>query len=197
MASSQPLIREDSHDCFRSVAGTVGQAAAILGMLCRDPADLAAAHARLVVVADRSDALVCELFGVPDAAGRCALGRALHSVVVHLRTAAERASGHRATTLVDELTEVIGIVEECGQHTARSLTAPLNSIEAQRYRAEIRRLADDADDAFRRLFARWYFDTDDLMAVAEMRDLGDELENVVQAFESVADAMLVTDRRPG
>ena len=48
-----------------------------------------------------------------------------------------------------------------------------------------------ADDAFRRLFARWYFDIDDLAAIAGMRDVGDELENVIRAFESVADAVLV------
>ncbi|MGW4330216.1 hypothetical protein ACWEKR_30545 [Nocardia sp. NPDC004573] len=197
MASSQPLIGEDSHDCFRSAAGTVGQAAAIFGMLPRDSADPAAVHARLAALAERSDEFGCELHGAPEAAGRCALGPALHSVVAHLRTAAERASLHHTTALVDELTEVIAIVEECGQHTARSLTAPLNFREAQRYRAEIQRLAEDADDAFRRLFARWYFDTEDFMAVAGMRDLGDELENVVQAFESVADAVLVRDRRLG
>ncbi|MEU2042184.1 hypothetical protein [Nocardia niwae] len=197
MASSPPLVREDSHDCFRYAAATVGQAAAIIGTLNRERADPAAVHARLVVLADRSDGFGCELLGAPDTADRCALGRALHSVVVHLRTAAERANRHRVTAPVDELAEVIDIVAECGQHTARSLTTPLNTLLTHRYRSAIRQLADDADDAFRRLFARWYFDTDDLTAVAGMRDLGDELENVVRAFEEVADAVLVTDPLPG
>ncbi|WP_063052186.1 hypothetical protein [Nocardia arthritidis] len=194
MTSSQPLVREDSHDCSRHAADTVGQAAAILGMLHRIPADHAEVSARLTPLADRSADIACELLG--ESAGRCALGRALHSVVIHLRTTAELANRHRVTVLADELVEIIGIVQECGQNTARSFAAPLDSMWAAHYRAEILRLADDADDAFRRLFARWYFDTDDLTTVAGMREVGDELENVVRAFESVADAAVAADR-PG
>ncbi|WP_174185193.1 hypothetical protein [Nocardia barduliensis] len=124
------------------------------------------------------------------------LGRAMHSVLTHLRTSAERANRHRVTSVADELAEVIGIVEECGRHTAGLFAAPFDPTWAAWYRAEILRLAEDADDAFRRLFARWYFDTDDLAAVAGMREVSDEVENVVRAFEEVADAVpaIVADR---
>lgn len=192
MTSSRPLVREDSHDCSRHAADTVGQAAAVLGMLHRIPADHAEVSARLAPLADRSADIACELLGE----SRCALGRALHSVVIHLRTTAELADRHRVAVLADELVEVIGIVQECGQNTARAFAAQLDSVRAAHYRAEILRLADDADDAFRRLFARWYFDTDDLTTEAGMREVGDELENVVRAFESVADAAVAADR-PG
>ncbi|MEU6829275.1 hypothetical protein ABZ894_11565 [Nocardia beijingensis] len=181
MTSSQPLARKHSHDCARQAADTVGQATAILGMLDLVPADHAAVHARLAALAEDS---ACE----PD----CDLTRALRDAVVSLGTTAELAHRHRVTALADELAELIGIVEECGRNTARTFAAPVDSVGAERYRAEIGRLARDADDAFRRLFARWYFDTDDPATVAGMRDVGDELENVVRAFESVADAV----RRP-
>lgn len=181
MTSSRPLAPRHSHDCARRAASTVGQATAILGMLHLVPPDHAAAHARLAALAEGS---ACE----PD----CDLTHALRAVVVHLGTTAGLAHRHRVTALADELAEIIGIIDECGRHTVRSFAAPLDSVAAARYRAEILRLAGDADDAFRRLFARWYFDTDDPAAVAGMRDMGDELENVVRAFESVADAV----RRP-
>ncbi|MFE7746922.1 hypothetical protein [Nocardia sp. NPDC057455] len=160
-------------------------------MLHRIPADHAAVYARLAMLAECDADIVCALPGEP--AGRCALGRALDSVVIHLRTTAELANRHHVTVLADELVEVIAIVQECGQHTARSFEAPLDAVWAAHYRAEILRLANDADDAFRRLFARWYFDTDDLTTVAGMREVSDELENVVRAFESVADAAVVAD----
>ncbi|WP_039800160.1 hypothetical protein [Nocardia araoensis] len=190
MAPSQPLTRRHSHDCSRRAAGAVGQAAAILGMLHRVPADHAAVHARLASLAED---ITCEPHGEPD----CDLTRALRDIVVHLGTAAELAHRHRATVLADELAEIIGIVEESGRNTARSLAAPPDRGAAARYRAEIARLARDADDAFRRLFARWYFDTEDPAAVAGMRDVGDELENVMRAFESVADAVHPSNELPG
>ncbi|MFD8247576.1 hypothetical protein [Nocardia sp. NPDC059691] len=177
MTSSQPLARRHSHDCSRRAADTVGRAAAMLDML---PVVPDAVHARLSALAE---GIACE----PN----CDLTRALRDVVVHLAATAELAHRHRVTALADELAEIIGIVEECGRNTARSFAAPWDPVGAARYRAEILRLAGDADDAFRRLFARWYFDIDDLAAIAGMRDVGDELENVIRAFESVADAVLV------
>ncbi|MGV9540817.1 hypothetical protein ACWEPH_05050 [Nocardia beijingensis] len=181
MTLSQPLARKHSHDCARRAASTVGQATAILGMLHLVPADHAAVHAQLAALAEDC---TCE----PD----CDLTRAMRAVVVHLGTTAELAHRHRVTALADELAELVGIVEECGRNTARTFAAPLDSVGAERYRAEIARLAHDADDASRRWFARWYFDTDDPATVEGMRHVGDELENVVRAFESVADAV----RRP-
>ncbi|UAK35120.1 hypothetical protein K8O92_15615 [Nocardia asteroides] len=193
MSSSQPLAWSESHDRFQHSAGAVGLAAAMLGRLGRVPADHAAVHARLAILADST---VCAPLDSPAATDRCRLGSALHSVVVHLRTVAERAHRHGVTTLADEIVEVIGIVEECGRGTARSFATTTDATWPARYRAEISRLADDADDAFRRLFARWYFDTDDLATVAGMREVGDELENVVRAFESVADAVTAMAAQP-
>ncbi|MGW5221945.1 hypothetical protein ACWEQA_29130 [Nocardia sp. NPDC004085] len=181
MTSSQPLARKPSHDCARHAASTVGQATAILGMLHLVPADHAAVYAGLAALAEDD---TCE----PD----CDLTRALRAVVVHLGRTAELAHRHRVTAPADELAEIVGILEECGRNTARTFAAPADSVAKESYRAEILRLARDADDAFRRLFARWYFDTEDPAAVTGMRDMGDELENVVRAFESVADAV----RRP-
>ncbi|WP_280244727.1 hypothetical protein [Nocardia abscessus] len=187
MSSSHPLAPRDQNDCFRDAVNTVGQATAILGRLRRIPADHAAVHAGIAILADRSEDMVR---AAP--ADRRHLGRSLHSVLIHLRTTAERANRHRVTSLAEELAEVIGIVEECGRHTAGLFAAPFDPTWAAWYRAEILRLADDADDAFRRLFARWYFDTDDLSAVAGMREVSDELENVMRAFEEVADAVPAT-----
>ncbi|MGK8525359.1 hypothetical protein ACRS6B_29170 [Nocardia asteroides] len=154
--SSQSLTWKDSHDCFRHAAGRIGLAAAVLGTLHRVPADHAAVHARLSILADRGAG---DPFGEAGTTDRDRLGRALHDVVVRIRTVAERANRHRVTTLADELVEVLGIVEECGRYTARAFARPVDATWPARYRAEILRLTEDADDAFRRLFARWYFDT--------------------------------------
>ncbi|WP_280472828.1 hypothetical protein [Nocardia asiatica] len=181
--SSHPSTRRDRYDCFGDTASAVGRATAILAGLQQVPADHAAVAAEIAMLADRSA-------DTPDTAtADRRLGRALHSVLTRLRTSAEHANRHRVTSLADELAEVVGIIEECGRHTARQFAAPFDPTWAAWYRAEILRLADDADDAFRRLFARWYFDTDDLSAMAGMRELSEELEEVVRAFEEVAEAV--------
>ncbi|MCP2280970.1 hypothetical protein [Nocardia amikacinitolerans] len=192
MPQEETFIPYSVRDYFRAVAHNLVHGAQTLRYLSGPDADHREISERMARLGRAGDVLVDRMCTVLATGARTdaesldlrRLCRALDVVMDHLVAAAAQADRHRLTALPDELTTLIGLLDEGTRRTMEALRVQPDPIGLSVYRGKVQALADRADDAYRRLFARWADEATDTVTVVSA--VGDELTYAMQAVETVA-----------
>lgn len=157
-------------------------------------ADTVAVAGRMVELEHECDGITHELFQTLnssfvtpfDRSDIYVLGATLDDVMDHMEAAAQLVSLYGIRDLPDKLAEVITTLEHCSQVTAEAMPRLSSMKNLEKYWITINALENTADHLYRTFLAELFNGTRDALTVMKLKDVADELEDAVDAFEKVS-----------
>jgi len=92
-------------------------------------------------------------------------------------------------SLPREMHELVEVIGECAKVTAEAMPRLKSLKKLEEYWIEVNRLENDGDRAYRMLLVRLFSGEYDALTVLKLKEVADELEAAVDAFEHVANVI--------
>jgi predicted phosphate transport protein (TIGR00153 family) len=185
---------------FSEAAVNLVRGSAILSELSLPSADHQSINDRLIDIEHDNDdvthAILRKLnstFVTPfDRADIYRLGSTLDDVMDHMEAAGNLVYLYglsKLPSLPREMHELIEVIAECAKVTAAAMPRLKALQQVEEYWIEINRLENEGDRAYRMLLVRLFSGEYDALTVLKLKEVGDELEAAVDAFEHVANTV--------
>lgn len=185
---------------FSAAANNIVDAANVLSELGKPDADFHDISERLVDLEHASDDVTHDMlrklnstFVTPfDREDIYRLGSTLDDVMDHIEAAGTLVYLYGLSSLPAlprEMGEQLDVISACAVSTADAMPRLKNRDRLEEFWIEINRLENDGDRAYRMLLVRLFSGEYDALAVLKMKEVADELEAAIDAFEHVANAI--------
>ncbi|RLV48364.1 DUF47 family protein [Nocardioides mangrovicus] len=177
----------------RSATALVGGAELLAELLARD-ADRAAVAQRMREAEHACDEITHEIvrrvnstFVTPfDREDIYALASGLDDVMDYMEEAVDLVSLYEVTSLPEELTALVEVIQRCAVLTAESMPRLQSLKDLDEYWIEVNRLENLGDKSYRRTLATLFSGAYEALEVLKLKDIVDSLEKAIDAFERVA-----------
>jgi uncharacterized protein Yka (UPF0111/DUF47 family) len=120
------------------------------------------------------------------------LGSTLDDVMDHMEAAANLIYLYGLSELPSlprEMSELVTTIEACAEVTAQAMPRLKAQKKLEEYWIEVNRLENQGDRAYRMLLVRLFSGEYDALTVLKLKEVADELEAAVDAFEHVANTV--------
>lgn len=185
---------------FSQAAVNLVHGADILSELSLKHADHQSISDRMVDIEHANDDVTHEMlrklnstFVTPfDRADIYRLGSTLDDVMDHMEAVGNLVYLYglsRLPALPREMHELIEVIGHCAKVTADAMPRLKTLKNLEEYWIEINRLENDGDRAYRMLLVRLFSGEYDALTVLKLKEVADELEAAVDAFEHVANTI--------
>ena len=193
--------REDAfYDYFTRAAVNVLEASKILLELALDEPDYQSISDRLVEYEHANDDITHDMlrklnssFVTPfDRSDIYRLGSTLDDVMDHMEAAGNLVQLYGLSSLPKvprEMRTLVDVIAQCAEVTATAMPTLQTMKNLEPYWIEINRLENEGDAAHRMLLVRLFSGEYDALTVLKMKEVADELEETVDAFEHVANTI--------
>ncbi len=120
------------------------------------------------------------------------LGSTLDDVMDHMEAAGNLVQLYELSSLPRvprEMRTLVDVIAQCADVTAEAMPRLASYKHLEPYWIEINRLENDGDAAHRMLLVRLFSGEYDALTVLKMKEVADELEEAIDAFEHVANTI--------
>ncbi|WP_127781706.1 DUF47 family protein [Rhodococcus sp. X156] len=182
------------YDLFSSCGHNLASGGKTLSELLQPSPDFVTVSEKMAELEHACDDITHELFRTLnssfvtpfDRSDIYSLGSALDDVMDHMEAATQLMTLYGITELTPHMRQMVEILDKCGQVTAEALPR-LRSLDGlDGFWIEINNLENRADSTYRSLLADLFGGDYDALTVMKLKDVGDELEDAADAFETVA-----------
>lgn len=185
---------------FTAAAHNLVRGAEILALLPAPEADYRLISEQLVEVEHANDEITHEMirklnstFVTPfDREDIYRLGSNLDDVMDHMEAAGTLVYLYGLSelpTLPRELTDMIDVISECATVTAEAMPRLKARKNLEEFWIDINRLENHGDSAYRMTLVRLFSGEYEALTVLKLKEVADELEAAIDAFEHVANAI--------
>jgi predicted phosphate transport protein (TIGR00153 family) len=185
---------------FNQAAVNLVRGAAILGELSQAKPDYQSVSDRLVEIEHANDDVTHEMlrklnstFVTPfDRVDIYRLGSTLDDVMDHMEAVGNLVYLYglsQLPSLPREMHELIEVINACAATTAEAMPGLKAMRGLEEYWIEVNRLENEGDRAYRMLLVRLFSGEYDALTVLKLKEVADELEAAVDAFEHVANTV--------
>jgi predicted phosphate transport protein (TIGR00153 family) len=185
---------------FSQAAVNLVRGAEILGQLSEATPDYQAISDQLVETEHANDDVTHEMlrklnstFVTPfDRVDIYRLGSTLDDVMDHMEAVGNLVYLYglsQLPSLPREMHELIEVIKACAAVTAEAMPRLKAMKELEDYWIEVNRLENEGDRAYRMLLVRLFSGEYDALTVLKLKEVADELEAAVDAFEHVANTV--------
>jgi predicted phosphate transport protein (TIGR00153 family) len=185
---------------FSEAAVNLVRGAEILGQLSEATPDYQAISDQLVETEHANDDVTHEMlrklnstFVTPfDRVDIYRLGSTLDDVMDHMEAVGNLVYLYglsQLPSLPREMHELIEVIKACAAVTAEAMPRLKAMKELEDYWIEVNRLENEGDRAYRMLLVRLFSGEYDALTVLKLKEVADELEAAVDAFEHVANTV--------
>ncbi|MFW0783348.1 DUF47 family protein [Gordonia sp. CPCC 206044] len=182
------------YELFMSSGAELANATKVLSQLLEPEPDIPEISGMMVELEHQCDMVTHELFRTLnssfitpfDRSDIYLLGSCLDDVMDHMEAAVHLMALYRVTELPPHLREVIDILDKCAQQTSDAMPRLSSMKNLEPYWIEINGLENQGDRIYRTFLAELFDGQLDALTVMKLKDIGDELEDAVDAFEKVA-----------
>lgn len=193
--------REDSfYEFFVRAATNLVESTSLLAELKLPEADYSRVSSRMAELEHTNDEVTHALFRklnksfiTPfDRGDVYRLGSSLDDVLDHMESAANLVYLYGVSglpPLPKEMHAQIDVIGECANQIAQAMPRLKELKNLDRYYIEVNRLENEGDTAYRALLAHVFGGEYDALTVLKLKEIGDELEETVDAFEQVANVV--------
>jgi predicted phosphate transport protein (TIGR00153 family) len=185
---------------FSQAADNIVRGAAILSELAGEKPDFQSISDRMGEVEHDNDDVTHEMlrklnatFVTPfDREDIYRLGSTLDDVMDHMEAAANLIYLYGLSelpALPREMFELVTTISQCAEVTAEAMPRLKAQKKLEEYWIEVNRLENQGDKAYRMLLVRLFSGEYDALTVLKLKEVADELEAAVDAFEHVANTV--------
>jgi uncharacterized protein len=185
---------------FSQAADNLVRGAEILSELSEPSPDYQSISERLVDMEHANDEVTHEMlrklnstFVTPfDREDIYRLGSTLDDVMDHMEAIGNLIYLYglsQLPSLPREMHELVDVINACGKVTAEAMPRLKALKDLEEYWIEVNRLENEGDRAYRMLLVRLFSGEYDALTVLKLKEVADELEAAVDAFEHVANTV--------